>query len=116
MKLPMIDTEHPLVKAVASVQDFADQYIGSYEMYCEDEDGREGVYNPNERETMILTDAINGLICDEDFLRCCRDEVVAREAQRLADGECILCGHVNPDHWGNCKADAQQHSEGGSNG
>lgn len=99
----MIDENHPLVKAVASVQTFADEYVDSYEMYCEDDEGREGVYTPNEREKMILTDAVNGLISDEDFLRRCRDEVAAREAQRLADGECIICGHVNPGHWGGCK-------------
>lgn len=99
-----------LVKAVASVQEFADDHLETLKregVLCEDEEGREGYYHPNEKEVWLMTDTVNGLVADEDFLRLCRDEVVAREKERAASGQCILCGCNLPDHWGNCKADAQ---------
>lgn len=107
----MIDAEHPLVKAVASVQEYADEYLKTIEregMLCEDEQGREGYAHPNEREMWMITDTINGLIADEHFLRRCRDEVMEREKQRKADGECIVCGCKLPDHWG-CNTRGNDH-------
>lgn len=107
----MIDENHPLVKAVTSVQQLADEYVSGYEMYGETEEGADCVYSPNERETMLIQDAINGLICDEDFLRACRDEVVERERQRLIDMDCIICGCRLPGHWGACSASTVNASE-----
>lgn len=98
-----------LVKAVASVQEFADDYLKTVELdgiLSEDEEGREGYCHPNEKELWLITDTVNGLIADEDFLRLCRDEVIAREKERAAAGQCILCGRNLPGHWGGCKADA----------
>jgi hypothetical protein len=98
-----LDIEKALIKAVQSVQQYADDHVNTLDsegFLCEDEQGREGYCHANEKEMWFVTDAINGLIADEDFLRLVRDEVVAREKARAADGCCITCGCKLPDHWG----------------
>lgn len=87
------------VKAARSVQKFAQDYIDGYELEAD-----EGTYTPTDEEEMLITDAIVGLIEDEDFCRLVRDEVVEREKRRAANGECIICGRKLPDHWGGCSA------------
>lgn len=89
-----------LVKAVQSVQKFADDYVDAYELEAD-----EGSYTPNEQEQMLITDAINGLIADEDFLRLVRSEVDEREKLRKERGECVICGCKLPEHWGGCSSD-----------
>lgn len=51
-----------------AVEKFIDEYSNSYEMIGEDDAGREGTYNPSESEIYMISDAIRGLLDDEDFL------------------------------------------------
>lgn len=86
-----------LVMVVMGVQKFADHYTEEYVL-----EGDSGTYTPNDQERMLITDAINGLIADEDFLRLVRTEVVELEKARAADNCCIKCGRRLPNHWGGC--------------
>ena len=44
-----------------------DEYLEGYEFLGEDDQGREGYSTPNEKESMLIYDAIQGLIADDDF-------------------------------------------------
>jgi len=43
-------------------------FVEDYEMVGEDEGGRDGCYTPNENERALITDAIMGLLSDDDFI------------------------------------------------
>lgn len=51
-----------------AVEKFIDEYANSYEMIGEDDEGREGTYNPSEGEIYMISDAIRGLLDDDEFL------------------------------------------------
>jgi hypothetical protein len=91
---------HPeLVAAVKAANDWLKEYEDSYEFYGEDKDGREGTYTPNEREAMLISDALAGIM-DEEFVTLMGEWYIARQKQRVADGDCPGCGAPNGQHWG----------------
>lgn len=63
-----------LLDAVSAAKN---EYLSDYEMVVENEEGAEGYYKPTDREKMLIKDAIDGLLADEDF-------VVAYDAWREA--------------------------------
>ena len=93
-----------------SMQTFADEYVEGYELRdAEDANGYTGDYTPNEREQMLIQDAVNGLIADEDFLTIAGRAYLERQAQRRAEGRCLGCGAPAGEHWGvrpECSAQA----------
>jgi hypothetical protein len=94
-----LGSDEPLVVAIGAVQKYADEYVDEYELA-----GDSGDYTPSDHQRLLIADAINGLIADEDFLRLVRTEVVEREKRRGALGECLECSRLLPDHWGGCSA------------
>ena len=87
--------------AAQSMQTFADEYVEGYELRdAEDANGNTGDYTPNEREQMLIQDAVNGLIADEDFLTIAGRAYLERQAQRRAEGCCLGCGAPAGEHWG----------------
>ena len=93
-----------------SMQAFADEYVEGYELRdAEDANGNTGDYTPSEREQMLIQDAVNGLIADEDFLTIAGRAYLERQAQRRAEGRCLGCGAPVGEHWGvrpECSAQA----------
>lgn len=54
---------------VVALEAMVKEYVDGYELRdCESADGRIGDYTPNERERMLILDAIQGLIADEEFI------------------------------------------------
>jgi hypothetical protein len=51
-----------------AIESTVDDYIADYEMLCEDSEGREGSYTPNERERDLIKDAVAGLLANDEFL------------------------------------------------
>lgn len=49
-----------------------DDYIQEYELRGEDEEGRDGVYSPNETERYMIADAIYGLLANDEFMALMR--------------------------------------------
>ena len=96
--------------AAQSMQAFADEYVEGYELRdAEDANGNTGDYIPNEREQMLIQDAVNGLIADEDFLTLAGRAYIERQQQRRAEGRCPGCGAPAGEHWGErqeCSAQA----------
>ena len=93
-----------------SMQTFVDEYVEGYELRdAEDANGNTGDYTPNERERMLIQDAVNGLIADEDFLTLAGRAYLERQALRRAEGRCLGCGAPVGEHWGErpeCSAQA----------
>jgi len=50
-----------------AVAEVVREFVDDYQMMGEDEQGREGIYTPNEREKMLILDAVHGLLSDSDF-------------------------------------------------
>lgn len=50
-----------LKETAGRLQKFVDDYVEDFETIVADADGREGYYQPNETERMLIGDAINGL-------------------------------------------------------
>lgn len=102
--------DDPAHAAGQSVQTFADQYVEEYELRdAEDANGNTGDYTPNERERMLIQDAVNGLIADEDFLTIAGRAYIERQQRRRAEGRCLGCGAPAGEHWGvrpECSAQA----------
>ena len=48
------------------------EFVGEYEMFGEDEQGRDGCYIPNESERALISDAINGLLDDDELIALLR--------------------------------------------
>ena len=96
--------------AAQAMQALADEYVEGYELRdAEDANGNTGDYTPNERERMLIQDAVNGLIADEDFLTIAGRAYLERQAQRRAEGRCPWCGAPAGEHWGvrpECSAQA----------
>ena len=92
------------------MQTFVDEYVEGYELRdAEDANGNTGDYTPNEREQMLIQDAVNGLIADEDFLTLAGRAYLERQAQRRTEGRCLGCGASAGEHWGvrpECSAQA----------
>lgn len=88
------------------MSDLVSHFVSGYElMDCEDDQGRCGDYQPNEHERMLIEDAINGLICDEEFCELLIEGREVTQAARKAEGSCIHCGAPNGyDHYGKCRA------------
>ena len=83
------------------MQTFVDEYVEGYELRdAEDANGNTGDYTPNERERMLIQDAVNGLIADEDFLTLAGRAYLERQAQRRTEGRCFGCGAPVGEHWG----------------
>lgn len=82
---------------LAKSQQFADDYVEHYELEAD-----EGTYYPSEQERLLIKDAINGLIGDEDFCDLIANEVLERQERRAAAGDCLACGAPNGTHWGQC--------------
>ncbi len=101
------DSDHV---AGQSMQTFADEYVEGYELRdAEDANGNTGDCTPNEREQMLIQDAVNGLIADDDFLTIAGRAYLERQAQRRAEGRCPGCGAPAGEHWGvrpECSAQA----------
>jgi hypothetical protein len=58
---------------------------------------------------MLIQDAVNGLIADEDFLTIAGRAYLARQAQRRTESRCLGCGAPAGEHWGvrpECSAQA----------
>lgn len=51
-----------------NVDQIVDEYIQEYELRGEDEEGRDGVYSPNETERYMIADAIYGLLAEPEFI------------------------------------------------
>lgn len=51
-----------------NVGQIVDDYIQAYELRGEDEEGRDGVYSPNETERYMIADAIYGLLAEPEFI------------------------------------------------
>lgn len=51
-----------------NVGQIVDDYIQEYELRGEDEEGRDGVYRPNETERYMIADAIYGLLAEPEFI------------------------------------------------
>ena len=96
--------------AAQAMQALADAYVEGYELRdAEDANGNTGDYPPNEREQMLIQDAVNGLIADDDFLTAAGLSYLERQRQRRTEGRCLGCGAPAGQHWGNrpeCSAQA----------
>jgi len=80
---------------------FVTSYIEDYEMReCEDANGNVGDYYPNENERMLITDAINGLLADDDFYKLAEASWQYTRQKRREEGTCEHCGCPPPDHYG----------------
>lgn len=55
-----------------NVGQIVDDYIQEYELRGEDEEGRDGVYSPNETERYMIADAIYGLLANDEFMALMR--------------------------------------------
>lgn len=78
-----------------------DDYVDGYELRdCEDAEGRTGDYAPNEHEQMLISDAIEGLLGDEELLDLIVEAREFTKASRRAEGRCQTCGAPSPGHWG----------------
>ena len=92
------------------MQALADAYVEGYELRdAEDANGNTGDYTPNEREQMLIQDAVNGLIADDDFLTIAGRAYLERQALRRTEGRCPGCGAPAGEHWGvrpECSAQA----------
>lgn len=80
---------------------FVTEYVRDYEMCdCEDENGNTGDYSPNENESALIDDAIQGLLADDDFVTLMGKAYLARQERRKAEGKCMGCGAPDGLHWG----------------
>lgn len=92
-----LSAETKLDTPATRAQEFADEYVERYQLEAD-----EGTYTPNETEQMLIADAVNGLIADEEFCDLVAMEVVVRQARRIAAGDCLGCGAPAGEHWGTC--------------
>lgn len=63
---------------------------------------RDPDYTPTETEHMIANDFVQGLLCDEEFLRLVWKHYNEIICVRIQDGECVDCGCAGGKHWGGC--------------
>lgn len=80
---------------------YVTDYLESYEMLGENEQGMCSCYTPTEQESMLIEDAVNGLLADEGFIDLIAAVHAARQASRAAEGSCLCCGAPAGKHWGN---------------
>jgi hypothetical protein len=87
------------------LSDLVESYLDTYELCdAEDEDGNTGDYSPNDRERMLINDAVQGLIGDDEIIdKLIEAREYTRKIRREA-GDCEECGAAPDNHWGNCKA------------
>lgn len=52
----------------ARADQIAQEYVADYEMCGEDEEGRDGVYNPTDVERYMILDAVRGLLAEPEFI------------------------------------------------
>lgn len=79
---PPAPTSHPIPTGAtgdaqpavnwAAVSARVAEYAEDYELYGEDDHGREGTYTPNETERGLIIDAIHGLLADDEFMALMR--------------------------------------------
>lgn len=73
------------------LQAYVDEQLDCYEMRADN-----GDYTPNDQERALMADFVNGLICDEEFLRLCAADPQCPSPTRTRvcpdseDGEHIL--------------------------
>lgn len=80
-------------------------YVDAYELCdSEDDEGNTGDYQPTEQERMLIMDAIQGLLGDNDIMAKIAEAREYSRAQRLAVGDCVDCGAPLPEHWGGCSS------------
>lgn len=72
---------------------------------CEDADGNSGDYHPTRWERVIVMDAIQGLVGDDEIVDKLFEAREYTKKVRREAGECERCGRMLPDHWGGCSAD-----------
>lgn len=82
------------------LQQYVDDWLLGSEVLGEDEQGCEGELVQTERDSYMRTDAVNGLIADEEFLDMAVEARMYQRATRRAEGCCEICGHVTGGHWG----------------
>lgn len=87
-----------------------DDYVDGYELVdCEDDQGRTGDYAPTETERLLISDAIQGLLADEELVDLIVEARDYQRASRRAEDRCEFCGHPLPaigkpaEHWGQCR-------------
>ncbi len=74
---------------------------------CEGADGNSGDYHPTEWERVVVMDAIQGILGDDEILDKIFEAREYTKKLRREAGECERCGRKLPDHWGGCsQADA----------
>lgn len=86
--------------ACLAAEAYIEQYVDGYEMFVEDAEGRDGYYQPNSQEEVLIRDAINGLHAQEEFVDLIAAEHAERQARRAAEGCCPKCGAPAGQHWG----------------
>ncbi|EHK64812.1 hypothetical protein [Achromobacter arsenitoxydans] len=52
----------------ARADQIAQEYVAEYEMCGEDEESRDGVYNPTDVERDMMFDAVRGLLAEAEFI------------------------------------------------
>ena len=57
------------IKALEAMESIVEKYVEDYEAVTEDEDGREGIYQPTKEERYLILDAIDGLHAEDEFVR-----------------------------------------------
>ena len=63
---------------------------------------RDPDYTPSEQEQCITNDFMQGLICDDEFLRLVWQLYNEKITYRIQSGECVDCGCPGGKHWGGC--------------
>lgn len=83
-----------------NVGQIVDDYIQEYELRGEDEEGRDGVYRPNETERYMIADAIYGLLAEPEFITAIAGMQNAPAAGDALDAErwraFVGCARIRP--------------------
>ena len=77
----MSDETNPYEGPWGEVQRVVDEFVLDYELCFENEHGEEGTHSPTENERLLISDAIAGLIADDEF------QAVIRAALAVAEGD-----------------------------
>jgi len=59
----------------ARAEQIVQDYVAEYEMCGEDEEGRDGIYNPTDVERYMILDAVRGLLAEPEFVAALASQI-----------------------------------------
>lgn len=88
-------------------------YVDRHEIPdCEDADGNSDDYHPTEWERVVVMDAIQGILGDDEILDKIFEAREYTKKVRREAGECEHCGCKLPEHWGGCSSQQRRDEHG----